>query len=67
MTKPTDPQDSTRTAPDSAAPGGGHAGSGWGLFDNSPDDSGADQQADQDFGGFDDSGDNSDFGGSDAA
>jgi uncharacterized protein len=51
----------------SAAPGGGHAGSGWGLFDNSPDDSGADQQADQDFGGFDDSGDNSDFGGSDAA
>ena len=49
----------------SAAQDGGRGGSSWGLLDNSPDDSAADQQADEDFGGFDDSG--SDFGGGDAA
>jgi hypothetical protein len=48
----------------SATPDSGRGGSGWGLFDNSSDDSGADQQADRDLGNFDDSGD---FGGSDAA
>jgi hypothetical protein len=48
----------------SAAQDGGRGGSSWGLLDNSPDDNAADQQADEDFGGFDDSG--SDFGGGDA-